>query len=55
MPRKRKSANEMTDKEIMENTFSKRVVRELDRELGLDEDENGADTATTPTDDQSSG
>ena len=55
MPRKRKSANEMTDKEIMEKTFSKRVVRELDRKLGLNEDENGAGTAATPTDEESSG
>jgi hypothetical protein len=55
MPRKLKTANEMTDKELMEKTFSKRVVKELGRELGLDEDENGEGTATTPTDEESSG
>ncbi len=55
MPRKRKSANEMADKEIMEKAFSKKVVGELDRELGLKEDENGADTTTPPSKDESSG
>jgi len=47
----RKTANEMTDREIIEKAFSPRVREELDRELGLREDENGADTTTTPTED----
>ncbi len=39
MPRKKKSANEMTDQEIMEKVFSKKVVKEVRREIGVDEPE----------------
>ena len=49
MPRKKKSANEMTDQEIMERAFSKRVVKEVRREVGADEpDEN--DSSENPID-----
>jgi len=46
MPR-RKSANEMSDREIMEKVFNKRVVRELEQEYELRSDENDSDTDST--------
>jgi len=45
MPR-RKSANEMNDREIMEKAFSPRVVRELEREYDLRTDEKDDDTGS---------
>lgn len=54
MPRKKKSVNEMTDKEIMESAFSPRVVRELDREYDLRTDEKDDNTGSTPLHKESS-
>ena len=34
MPRRKKDPNEMTDQELMESVFPKRVVREINREIG---------------------
>ncbi len=42
------SANEMSDKEIMEKVFTPRIVRELDREYDLRTNENDSDTSSTP-------
>ena len=53
MPR-RKSANEMSDKELMEKAFSPRVVRELDREYDLRTDEKDDNTGSTPLHKESS-
>lgn len=55
MPRKRKTANEMNDQELMERAFGKRVLKRVNEEIGLTEDENDADTATTPRTEESSG
>jgi hypothetical protein len=54
MPRKRKDVNEMTDREIMEDVFGKRVVRRLYEEFDLRDPENDSDTGSTPTDEDSS-
>lgn len=35
----RKTANEMTDKELMERAFSKRVVKKIREEIGADEED----------------
>ena len=35
---KKKTANEMTDQEIMEKAFSKKVIKEVRREIGVDDD-----------------
>lgn len=47
MPHK-KSANEMSDREIMEKVFTARIVRELNREYDLKADEDDPDTGSTP-------
>lgn len=54
MPRKKKTVNEMTDREIIESVFSKRIVSELDEEYGLRADEKDDDTGTTPPEPESS-
>ena len=47
MPQKRKSANEMTDDEMMERAFSKRVVRRVKQLIGADgSDENEKDASS---------
>ena len=53
MPRRRKNVNEMTDHEIMEDAFGKRVVQRLHEEMDLRETENDQDTASTPREEES--
>jgi len=52
MPRK-KSVNEMTDREIMEKAFSPRVVRELEREYDLRTPETDRESIETPPTEES--
>lgn len=47
MPRK-KSVNEMSDREIMEKAFSPRVVRELEREFDLRTSEDDRESTEQP-------